>query len=170
MKLEQIQELGGLVPSEAVLVPGVWKKPIKGQIERVLKKYTELRDTDGKREAFDSEAEQWVDIQEAISKTSESKSQNKKDFHFLNFEEHREFTIGVVRPAFDEMEKILTAKEGVSMTAQLISFCLRLEGKDGKHDQKLTYEQACRLEYNLAQAFVKSISEVNNLEIGKEKK
>lgn len=78
-------------------------------------------------------------------------------------DEELEFSVGVIRPAFDEMEQVLIIKDDKNRTATLISLCIRLEGDKGKFDQKLTYEEACRLEWNLVSALVDAIKSVNNI-------
>lgn len=71
------------------------------------------------------------------------------------------FTVGVIRPAFADMEKVLTLDAAESRSCQLISLCIRL---GDNFDEKISYDQACRLESNLAAAFMVAIKSVNNLE------
>jgi hypothetical protein len=80
-----------------------------------------------------------------------------------------EFDVGIIRPAFDEMERVLTIQDDKSRTATLISLCVRLEGDKGKFDQALSYDEARRLEWNLVRALVDAIKATNNIG-NKEKK
>lgn len=84
-------------------------------------------------------------------------------------DEELEFDVGIIRPAFDEMERVLTIQDDKNRTATLISLCVRLEGDKGKFDQALTYDEACRLEWNLVKALVDAIKATNNIG-NKEKK
>lgn len=78
-------------------------------------------------------------------------------------DEELEFNVGVIRPAFDEMERVLLIKDDKNRTATLISSCIRLEGDKGKFDHALTYDEACRLEWNLVSALVDAIKSINNI-------
>jgi hypothetical protein len=89
----------------------------------------------------------------------------KWEREFNGEQKTEEFKIGVVRPAYAEMEKVLSMSEG-SRTAELISLCVRL---GEKLEEKITYEMACRLEPNLAAQFAIAVKSVNNLD-EKEKK
>jgi hypothetical protein len=85
--------------------------------------------------------------------------------HTLNGEQRvDEYEVGVIRPAFEEMEKIISLMaldKNSSHTPDLISMCIRL-GEN--FDSTLTVEQARRLEPNLAFALVDAIKSVNKLD------
>lgn len=169
MKKSDLIKVGGLISSEPVAVKGTWKRPIPDKAEILNKKYTAIK-VDGEKElAFNSETQDWVLLSEAKENPRINEGDNAKDFHILNFEEHLDFEIGVIRPAFDEMEQVLSNKNDKNMTATLISRCIRLEGDKGKHDQTLSYEEACRLEWNLASAMIDAIKGVNKLGVQEKK-
>jgi hypothetical protein len=169
MKKSDLIKVGGLISSEPVIVKATWKRPIDGKAEILHKKYTDIKVEGEKELAFNSKNQSWVLLSEAFEDSKNIKADKNKDFHILNFEEHIDFDVGIIRPAFDEMEKVLTIQDDKSRTATLISLCIRLEGDKGKFDQALTYEEACRLEWNLVRTLVDSIKATNKIGITEKK-
>lgn len=164
MKKSDLVKVGGLLSSEPVIIKATWKKPVPEKAEILHKKYTEIKEEeDGQAFAFDSENKNWVSLSDALDKSKKIKADKNKDFHILNFDKHFEFDVGIIRPAFDEMERVLTIKDDKNRTATLISLCVRLEGENGKFDQTLTYDEACRLEWNLVRSLVDAIKATNNI-------
>jgi hypothetical protein len=75
-----------------------------------------------------------------------------------------EFDVGVIRLSFTQIEKIQRMEAGRNKNAELIALCIKFGDGSGRYEQKLSYEQACRIEPTLALQLSYVIVEVNNLE------
>lgn len=85
--------------------------------------------------------------------------------HFQGEEEKTEdFEAGIVRLSFSQIEEIQKQDTNKIKTAEFISLCVRFPDDNGRYEQRLTYEQACRLAPTLAYALSTAIVETNNLD------